>query len=194
MMEHRTDYVASPQQNETGMDKAFGVEAGGHPKNHVIGGIGARRTKRTFRNCRAETVKEGIAATKPIEKALVAHVAARHDGLRTMPGDDLPEAVTDLGERGVPRDRFELTPPLRALPAQRMQDSVRAIDPLFVVLDLYAKTAAREGVVWVAADAYRASIPYSRNHSTGIRTIVRAGAQETVFIHKRLADASQLDD
>jgi hypothetical protein len=93
-----------------------------------------------------------------------------------MSSDDLTEAVADLGEGGVPGDRLELTTPLRALPAQRMEDAVRAVDPFFVVFDFDAKTATRERVVRITADAYHTPIPYRGQHGAGIGTIVRTGA------------------
>src|SRR5262249_41434463 len=133
---------------------------------------------------------EGVAATKPVEKTFVTHVAAGHDGLCAISSDGGPEAMTDLSERSVPRDWLELATPLRACAAERMEDPVRAVNSILIVLHLDAKTAASERVVRIAADIYYSSVPYRRQHCTGIGTIVWAGAQKTMLIHDNLAVAT----
>jgi hypothetical protein len=48
--------------------------------------------------------------------------------------------------------------------------------------------------VGVAANTYYPPVPYRRQHSTGIGTIVRAGAQKTMLIHDSLAVAAKQVD
>jgi len=157
----------------------------------MIGGIDARRAKRAFHNRRAEPVEEAVAASKAVEEAFVAQIAAGHDGLRAISSDRGAEAVTDLGERSVPGDWLEFATPLRARAAEGMEDPVRAVNPILVVLDLDAKTAASERVVWISTDTYYSSVSYRRQHCTGIGTIVGAGAQKTMLIHNNLAVAAR---
>src|SRR5262249_53141391 len=149
-----------------------------HPENHMIGSIDTRIAKRALCDRRAKTVEEGIAASKAVEKALVAHVAARHNGLRAGSGNSHAEPATDFGERSVPGDSLKFPPPLRAPPAERMEDPIAAVNPILVVLDLDAKTAAGERMIRIAADAYYSPVLYRRQHCTGVGTIVRAGAQK----------------
>jgi hypothetical protein len=99
------------------------------------------------------------------------------------PSNGCPEAVTDLGEGGIPGDRLEIAASLFAFQTERTKDTIRAVDPILVVLDFDAKPAARERVIRIAADAYYPSVPHRGQHCTGIGTIVGARAQEMMLIH-----------
>jgi hypothetical protein len=58
----------------------------------------------------------------------------------------------------VPTDAFELAAPFRPRALKRKKQSFRAVDPLFIVVDLYAQPSSREGMLWVASNINRPSI------------------------------------
>src|SRR5262245_45715874 len=183
VMQHVADHVASPKEDEAGVRKAFRIEARRHPKDHLIGRPHPGRTKGPLSNGGAKAIEKSIAAVEPVEQTLMTHITAGHDGLRPMAGNDRLEPAADLGERSVPGDLSEVATPLRACATERMQDSLGAVDSLFVVLDLHAKSAPRERMIRIAADAHNPPIAHRCQHRTRVGAIMRARTQKPMFIH-----------
>ena len=55
-----------------------------------------------------------------------------------------------------------------------MEHSIRAVDPLFVVVDFYAQPSAGEGVLGVATYRDRAAIFHRHQHRAGVWAIMWA--------------------
>ena len=85
-------------------------------------------------------VKEGVADIQPVEDALGTQVAVGQDCRRSMTADDPGPTVADRCD-GLSSHCFhalELSGPFTPGALQGMEHSVRAVDPLFVVVDFYA--------------------------------------------------------
>ena len=91
----------------------------------------------------------------------------------------------DLAERLVPGDAAKLAAPFASGALQRIKHAIRAVDAVLVVVDLDAQAAARERVVRIAAHVYRLAVADGGDHGAGVRTIVRAGAEDFVLGHFR---------
>ena len=87
-MQVRDDRVCAPENDQPCMLDQFGV-------NPAEGAVGRRRpgaagvaAHRSLEIRRAQAVKEALMHGHSLDHALGAHVAVRHDGLRTVLGDD----------------------------------------------------------------------------------------------------------
>src|SRR5260370_8333771 len=74
--------------------------------------------------------------------------------------DDPGPAVADHFDGFVPADALELSGPFRSGALERVEHSVRAVDPLFVVVDFYAQPSAGEGVLGAATYRHRPPISH----------------------------------
>ena len=100
---------------------------------------------------RAELVEERVADVEPVEDALGAEVADRHDRFGPCSAMVARNRVGDLVERRVPGDPFEAAAALRPAAAHRVEQPVGVVDLVDVVVDLDAQPAPGEGVVGVQA-------------------------------------------
>src|SRR6478609_1992683 len=91
-----------------------------------------------------------------------------------MLADDSGPAIADNSDGFVPTDALELSASFRSGALERVEHSIWAVNPLFVVVDLYAQPSARERVVGVAPYRDRASIFHRYQHRAGVRAIVWA--------------------
>ncbi len=71
---------------------------------------------------------------------------------------------------------LELPRALRSGPAQRIEDAIRTVDAIEVVIDLRAEPAAGERVIRVAHELRGHAVLDADLPGAGVRTIVRAGA------------------
>ena len=121
------------------------------------------------------SVEERVADVEPVEDALGAEVADRHDRSRGRARRcSARNRVGDLVERLVPGDLLEPAAALGPGAAQRVQHAVGAVDLVLVVVDLHAQPAAGERVLGVARDLGRPAVLDGDEHGAGVGAVVRA--------------------
>src|ERR1700747_3140264 len=91
-----------------------------------------------------------------------------------MLADECGPAIADNSDAFVPTDALELAAPFRSGALERVEHSIWAVNPLFVVVDLHAQPPARERVVGVATYSDRASIFHRHQHRAGVWAIMWA--------------------
>ena len=123
---------------------------------------------------RAERAEEAPVHAAVRQQPHVPRVRVRQDRLRPVRRDRAAEAVRHRVERLVPGDPLEPARALRPHAAQRVQQAVRAVHAVQVLVDLRAQEALRERVVRIAADADRAAVLDVDRHHAGVRAVVRA--------------------
>src|SRR5262249_5033091 len=126
-----------------------------------------------------------LRSSQPVEKSAVetlalnlphrATIAVGQDGLWAVgSGGDLAEFFGDFVEGEAPRDRDELPCPFAADAAERVQESLRMINPFKVPRHLVAQEAARGGMLAVAGQRHGAVAFQGDQHGAGVRAIMRA--------------------
>jgi hypothetical protein len=78
----------------------------------------------------------------------------------------------------IPGNAFELLAAFRTGTAHGIQNPIRVIVPLFVILQLHAQAATGGGMILIAVHADEFFAFDLEDHGTGIRTIVRTAAEE----------------
>src|SRR6516162_4123385 len=156
------------------MLEALWVHAGRGTYCHEIGRAGARVAEGPLTDSGAQPVEEGVAHIQPVKDALGAQIAIWQDRGGPILADDLGPAVADRFDSFVPADAVELAGPLRSGALEGMEHSIRAVDPLFVIIDFDAQPSAGEGVLRISMYGDRPSIFYRNQHRAGVGAIVRA--------------------
>ena len=118
--------------------RAFRIHAGRGTDGHEVGRARARIAKGPLANSGAKLVEKGIADVEAVEDAFGAEIAVGQDGGRSELIDNLGPATPDCVHRLVPTDTFELAAAFRPRALKRMEQSLRAVDPLLIVVDLHA--------------------------------------------------------
>jgi len=104
----------------------------------------------SFRNRRPEAVEEGVAAGEPVERALMAEIRVRHDGLRAVRRDDVRPALLYFCERLIPRNAAECSTSFRTDAPHRIEQAIWIIMMRCEIVELYAQPAARHRVIGIA--------------------------------------------
>jgi hypothetical protein len=170
----RRDHVAGPDDDVARVHEAFRIDARGGPDRHRVGGAGAGVAVGALGDGRPELVEVRVADVEPVEYALGAQVAHRHDRLGSVLGDRRAKTAVDLVERLVPGDPLEAAAALRAGPAHRVQHPAGVVDLVLVVVDLDAQPAAGERVIGVAPHLHGLPVGHGHEHRAGVRAVVRA--------------------
>src|ERR1700730_12749532 len=165
------------------MFEALRVHAGRRTYGHEVGCARARIAEGSFADGGAELVEERVAYIEAIENALSAQIAVRQYGGRSELIDDFGPTIPDQLQCRAPANALELTTSLRSGALDGVEQPVRAVDPLFVVVYLHAQPTASEWVIGVAAHHDRPSIFDRHQHRTGVRTVVRAGRTYHFQLH-----------
>ena len=127
----------------------------------------------------AELVEEAPGDAFPLHQAHGACIAVGQDGLggvRAAPGYRLQPAG-NVGERGLPAHRRELPAALGAAALEGLQDAFGVVGALRVARDLGAQGAVGVRVRRVALQPRRHAVFDGGDEGTGVRAIMRAGAQ-----------------
>jgi hypothetical protein len=95
-----------------------------------------------------------------------------------MLGHDGLEAEGDGVERFLPADPLEASFALAADPLERMEDALRAVDALQIVVDLDAQEALGEAVIGVATQGDGPAILHRHCHPAGVWAIVGADSMD----------------
>ena len=106
-----------------------------------------------------------------------------------MLGDDLSELGSNLLQRLVPRDLPETVEAALALggyATHGVEHTIRRIDAVEILRYLGAKESLGNGVLRIALYLCRPAVVDGDEHSTGIRTVVRAGGVDYGFHGKTL--------
>ncbi len=140
----RGEHVGPPHDDELGVDDVLGVEADGEAfGGEGVAGLAADAPLEPARPHRME---------EPAERVVLYHaqrpeVVEGHERFCAVLGGYGVELVCDRVDRLVPGDALEGARSLRAAAAQGVQQAVRRVGALLVVLDLGAQHPPGEGVL-----------------------------------------------
>ncbi len=172
------DAVAGPNDNVLGVDVALGVEPCRRPDRQQPGGARALAAEGALAHRGAHAIEEGIAAVQSVHQTLMAEIAVGDDCLRPVLGDDGFPARGDFAQRLVPGDAFELLGALGADAAERIEQAVRVVVTLLIVLELHAQAAARHWMIGVAPDPLQHTALNLKQHRAGVGAVMRTAAEE----------------
>src|SRR6516165_5510596 len=156
------------------MLEALRIHARRGAYRHEIGCAGARIAEGPLANGGAKPVKEGVADIQSVKDALGAQIAIWQDRGWPILADDPGPALVDCFEGFVPADAPELSGPFRSGALERIEHSIRAVDPRFIVVDFDAQPSAGEGVLRISTYRDRTSIFHHHQHRASIRAIMWA--------------------
>ena len=164
VMQVGADAVAGPDDDVLGMNVALRIETGGRADRQQPSRARAFAAERALAYGRAQAVEKGVTAVEAVHQPLMPEVAVRDDRLRAVFGDDGLPARDDLIQCFIPRDAFELLGPLRPNAPHWIKHAVGMVVAGLVVLQLHAKTAARHGMIGIAAHALQLAVFHIEQH------------------------------
>ena len=143
MMMTRREEVGAPHHDQPAPGDLFGIEPDrmAFRRQHVA----RRAADAADLPARAKRVKEPHQGAT-LYDAHRPEVVQRQERLATVLGNDRREAMGDDVERGVPRDALEHPVAFRSSSAQRVQQAIRCVGALLIIVDLRAQHATRERV------------------------------------------------
>ena len=143
---------------------------GGYPSEAGAAADGANEP------CSAEPVEEALAHGIALDQPLGAEVGVGEYRRCAVTCHDFLQARGDWVERGVPAHALEPAGPFGPDAAQRMEQALRAVHALDVVIDLGAQPAAGERMVRVALQGDGATVLDADPPGAGVGTVVRTGS------------------
>jgi hypothetical protein len=122
--------------------EVLGVEANGAAERGLEPGLRGRRADREPEARGPERTEETLPHRVSLDDAHRAGEVVGQDRLRPVPVDRASESAGNELERVVPRDALEPALPLRADTPQRVEEPLRRVEGIEVVVDLAAERAA----------------------------------------------------
>jgi hypothetical protein len=172
------DRVRPPQHDETAVEEVEGA----HPDERA-GGLelpGRRRlpADRPLQATGAQAREEAPVHRGALHEPLGPGEAVGQHGLAAVLVDDGAQALADVRERDVPRDRLEGAGALGARAHQRLDQPIGAVRALEEVADLRAQAAAGERMLLDSDELLGHAVAHRDLPRAGIRAVVRASASD----------------
>ena len=172
------DRVRPPQHDEAAVEEVEGAQADERARGLEVPGRRRLPADRPLQAAGAELREEAPVHRGALHEPLGAGEAVGEHRLAAVLGDDRAQALGDVRERVVPRDRLEGARALGARAHQRLAQPIGAVRALEEVADLRAQPAAGERMLLDADELLGHAVADRDLPRAGVRAVVRTSAPD----------------
>ena len=174
LMDVRREKIRAPEDDEPSAAEVFRIEADGPAERGAKRSLGGGSADRQPEAGGPESAEEPLAHRRALDEAHRAREVVGEDGLRAVPLDRAAQPGGDEVERLAPGDSLEAALAFGADAPEGVEEPLRGVEPVEVVVDLAAERAPRERVVARAAERNRAPVLDCDVPGAGVRAVERA--------------------